>query len=359
MNKESKRQSNIEVLRILLTLMVITVHYNINGLTGGAFAVVPAETLGYELLNLLEALCVVCVNGFVLITGYFSYQGKKILLSKIVILLFWVISYNWIEYIIQILFGKSSFDTLTVLGKCVPNNWYVMIYMALLVVSPYINIVINKLSKEKLICLSVVIFLIFPVWNTFWNAIQTKMRIDITGVSTVGILGDQAGYTIVNFIFLYVVGALLHKWDVCKYSKIYDFAGYMFCTIIIFLGEKTGYPMRDYSNCFVIASSVFLFNFFRKIRLNHGKLEPVILWLSKACFGVYLIHTKVMIQGTFWKLCSFFDMSDGNVAAVIGNYSICVLATFILCVVIDSIYRFLLKPILKKVEQNKIVISVE
>ena len=53
---------------------------------------------------------------------------------------------------------------------------------------------------------------------------------DITGISTVGILGDQAGY-----------------------------------------------PMRDYSNCFVIASSVFLFNFFRKIRLNHGKLHSNIL----------------------------------------------------------------------------------
>ena len=359
MNKIEKKQSNIEALRIILTIMVITVHFNSNGLTGGAFCVVKPGTLGSEFLYLLEALCVVCVNGFILITGYFSYKGKSISLTKIGMLLFWVISYNWIEYIISILLGKEQFNIITGIGKFVPNNWYVMIYIALLIVSPYINIIINKLSKEKLINLTIILFLIFPAWNTVWGVLQTKSGINIAGISTVGIEGDQAGYTIVNFVFLYMVGALISKWNIGDYRKIYDFLGYLICTLIIFLGKKIGLSMWDYSNCIVIVSSVFLFNFFRKTKLNLGRLDKYILLISKACFGVYIIHTKAIIEGTFWEICTFLDMRDGSILAVVGNYSICILATFIVCVFIDSFYRFLLNPLLKKVEKRKFIIDVE
>lgn len=359
MNKAGKRQSNIEILRILLTIMVITVHFNSNSLTGGAFSNVKAGTVGSELLYLLEALCIVCVNGFILITGYFSYKGKTISLTKIGMLIFWVISYNWIEYSISMLLGREQLNVMTAIGKCIPNNWYVIIYLALLFVSPYVNIIIHKLSKEKLILLTVILFLIFPVWNTFWSVVSAKLGFDIVGISTVGISGDQAGYTIVNFIFLYVVGALLHKWNVLQYKKGYDFLGYIICTLIIFLGKKIGLSMWDYSNCFVVMSSVFLFNFFRKIKLNLGEFDKYILWISKACFGVYILHTKAIIEGTFWEICSFYDMNDGRVAAVVGNYIVCILATFIMCVAIDSLYRFLLSPILKMVEKKTFIINVE
>lgn len=125
-----------------------------------------------------------------------------------------------------------------------------------------------------------------------------------------------------------------------------------------FVCKKMGFPMWDYSNCFVIGFSIFLFNFFRKTKLNLGVFDKYILWISKACFGVYIIHTKAIIEGTFWKICSLYDMSDGKVVAVIGNYIISIGATFIMCVVIDSLYRFLLHPILEKVEKRKIIINV-
>lgn len=339
-------------------MMVITVHYNSNGLTGGAFSVVKAGSYGSELLYFLEALSIVCVNGFILITGYFSYKGKTISLTKIGLLLFWVISYNWIDYIISIYLGKEQFSIITAIGKFIPNNWYVMIYLALLFVSPYINIIINTLSKEKLITLTTILFFIFSVWNTFWSAIQLKFGVDIAGISTVSLEGDQAGYTIVNFVFLYIVGALLHKYNVLGYKKIYDLFGYIICTWIIFIGKKIGFSMWDYSNCFVIASSIFLFNFFRKINLNLKSFDKCVLWISKACFGVYIIHTKAIIEGTFWEKYSVYDMSNGSITAVAGNYIICLLATFSICVLIDSLYRFLLHPLLKKIEKQKIKISI-
>lgn len=93
--------------------------------------------------------------------------------------------------------------------------------------------------------------------------------------------------------------------------------------------------------------------------MNLGVFDKYILWISKARFGVYIIHTKAIIEGTFWKICSLYDMSDGRVMAVIGNYIICLGATFIMCVAIENLYRFLLHPILKKVEARKILIVVE
>ena len=59
------------------------------------------------------------------------------------------------------------------------------------------------------------------------------------------------------------------------------------------------------------------------------------------------------------EFCSVFDMSDGNVPAVIGNYVICVLAAFVLCVIVDSVYRFLVNPLLKRVTKKKCLITVE
>lgn len=88
-----KRESNIELLRILATCAVILLHYN-NPTIGGA--VKNATGLNYYIL-LLECLSVNAVNIFVIISGYFMCDNNKRFFSRP------------LELIIQVILVKFGF----------------------------------------------------------------------------------------------------------------------------------------------------------------------------------------------------------------------------------------------------------
>ena len=62
------RKSNIELLRIILIIMIITLHY-LNGGIGGALSNTNPNTFNYYLITFIESLCIVAVNVFIIITG--------------------------------------------------------------------------------------------------------------------------------------------------------------------------------------------------------------------------------------------------------------------------------------------------
>lgn len=68
-----KRKSNIELLRIILILLVIILHY-MNISMGGALGKVRPNTFDYYLDHFIESLSIVAVNVFILITGYFLFE---------------------------------------------------------------------------------------------------------------------------------------------------------------------------------------------------------------------------------------------------------------------------------------------
>jgi len=77
MTKEVKiRQSNFELMRIVSMIMIVLWHIIIHG------HLIDNTTGGINLfLNLILCLCIVHVNSFVLVTGYFQYD-KEFSLKK-------------------------------------------------------------------------------------------------------------------------------------------------------------------------------------------------------------------------------------------------------------------------------------
>lgn len=65
-----KRQSNIELLRIILISLIITLHY-LNDSMGGELDHVLPGTSNYFISHTIESLSIIAVNVFVIITGYF------------------------------------------------------------------------------------------------------------------------------------------------------------------------------------------------------------------------------------------------------------------------------------------------
>ncbi|MBO4675467.1 MAG: hypothetical protein J5601_05240, partial [Elusimicrobiaceae bacterium] len=100
------RDSNIELLRIILILMILALHY-FNGEIGGLFSNVATLSANYYIAHFLESACIIAVNVFILITGYFACYKKEIALSKPLFLYSLLIFYGTIlyeVYIVQLIF---------------------------------------------------------------------------------------------------------------------------------------------------------------------------------------------------------------------------------------------------------------
>lgn len=107
-----KRNSNIEFLRIILILMVLTMHF-INSEMGGGANYNFYVSNNKILLQLLNSLSVCAVNCFMIISGYFLAYNKKVKLWKVLELLLIVIFYRLIDYFILCTIGATDFQTLS------------------------------------------------------------------------------------------------------------------------------------------------------------------------------------------------------------------------------------------------------
>ena len=67
-----KRESNIELLRIVAMLLVLFLHANYFSLGKVESIDIQSDLFGSFVKSFTEALCIICVNVFVLISGWFG-----------------------------------------------------------------------------------------------------------------------------------------------------------------------------------------------------------------------------------------------------------------------------------------------
>ena len=75
---KTKRQGNFELLRIISMVMIVTLHY----LKKGGLLSANEGSVVYYFAWTLEALCLISVNSYVFISGYFT-KTKTFKLSDI------------------------------------------------------------------------------------------------------------------------------------------------------------------------------------------------------------------------------------------------------------------------------------
>ena len=89
--KPQKRSSNIELLRILSMFLVLMIHY-IPSRTLPTHGTLAHDTLGTLFDLELRSISFVCVNCFILISGYFGIRWKLKSFSNLLFqILFWAI----------------------------------------------------------------------------------------------------------------------------------------------------------------------------------------------------------------------------------------------------------------------------
>ena len=337
----NQRSSNFELLRIILMLMVIVLHY-FNGGMGGLFGNVEKWSFNYVLSHFIESFCIIAVNVFIIITGYFSYKKTSIKISKSVNLYMLSIFYGIVIAGIVIYFTKLDINISLIkrLVNVMFSRWFVVTYCILYLLIPYLNKFLSALSKRQLEILFLINAIFFYLWPTFFTDNTMK----------------DAGYGIVNFVNLYMVGAYIRMYGKEKASKTKCLLIYIICSLL-----TAGYSFWSdkswaYSTIFTLISSIAFFDFFRGLKFKNYN---IINKLASYTFAVYIIHENNFLTQILFRKIFKSDLF-WNSKYMILNLAVSVIGIYVICIAIEFVRRLLFKKIIdNNIDKIKYEIRVD
>lgn len=287
MKVSNARKSNFELLRIISILGVIMLHY-INANMGGGLKYVVEGSVNYYVLLFIVSINACAVNLFVLLTGYFMCENNTRVIRKPMELVIQVMLFSFALYILKCVVGNTAFGIKGMISSLIPTNYFVILYVVLYIISPYINIVINNLNAKSLLCMVVVCVIALAVYPTLVDVFDVITNTTHNGLSSIGLYGSQSGYTIVNFILMYLIGALIKKRDI-KINIAIKIVAFIINGVIITIwsvfDQQTAW---EYCNPLVIIEAILLFLCFKDINIKNNK---VVNSISSSVFSVFLLHT--------------------------------------------------------------------
>ncbi len=286
--KPKTRDLGLELLRIISIFLITCVHM----LNYGGFLANASSEFEKLLLRLLYSFFTVSVNVFVLISGYFLVKSK-FKLSKIVKLWLTVVFYMLSLYLISVIFGVNSLNIRSLLKCFTPllNNgyWFFSAYFVLFLIFPLLNKVVDGLTKKQALIILIGIFA--------FSYVSFRFPLD-------NVLGSNAGYSLIWFICLYLIGAIIRTYDISFKGWIWFvlflvgilliFANYYLPTSIFGYGYIHNSP--DYTAPLVLFASICIFMFFKQIKTENKLLNKAVSKISSTTFGIYLLQENVFIK---------------------------------------------------------------
>ena len=323
-----KRDANMELLRVLSMCMVLVLHAL---LQSGAL---DRETGGYYIYWTFEALCICAVNLFVLISGYFQVESKfkSRNILKIGIGGVWI--YSVVFSFLQILVKDQPVGKMELVKACFPlltkKFWFVNSYLALYILSPYLNKLLHRLSKKQLTALSLTFVVLFSIRTTFLPLTWGQ--------------DANAGMGILWFITLYCVASWLRICRVEPEKPLKYWLIYLTATAVLvaskFVLDKVGVEsysskLFGYSSIVVLVQSVALFKAFLHSKPIDGRVGAVICFAAKHSFSVYIIHFA-MWEVLFTKILHI-DLWIDNMFSGIAAVLIATVTIFAFCIGVDFV----------------------
>lgn len=356
MKQKCERNSSIELLRIIAIMGVIILHYN-NSTSGGGFRYVKEGSINQYFLFLTENLFIGAVDLFILISAYFLCTTKERRLIKVVELNVQVIIFRIAGYILSSIISGNTLSIKALAVFALPVNYFVILYSVLYIVSPYINVLIENISKKDLKKLIIIVVLIFSVWTIMVDFLVSFKGESFNGLSTVGMYGSQYGYSIVNFVMIYVVGAYIriNEIKLRKGTAATLISVLLFILYVVSIAEHKMGVSRittwNYNNPLIIllaASTLLLF-------LNFSFNSKIINELARGAFTCFLFH-GYFITGVHIK-----EAVNSSLFVMIFHQICVVILLYLLSYVVYRIYALCTGWIIKILSYlfDKIDISLE
>ena len=335
MEKTGQRESNIELLRILAMAGIIILHFN-NPDMGGGFSYAAYGSLNSFFLYFLEIIFICGVDVFLMITGYFMLKKQEVSLYKPAGLILQVVIYGIGIYLLRLILMKEDFSLAAFGNAAIPNNYFVILYVVLYLLTPYINRLTASLSEEAYRRLLILLLLLFAFYTTLINIAQNLSGQVLSGISSVGIDGDQNGYTILLFLLCYLIGGYESRKGRKKQKKLFFLLVLVwilnFVWIYVSLGMGLSSSVLNYDNPLILLEAYLSFCLFKNLKIKNNRL---INELAKGAFGVYLLHMA------FLMFLNVKGMAEGNPFLMLLYLFLSCLAIYLICYMADRIYHLI------------------
>lgn len=280
---KGERNYGVDIARISAILFVLILH-NLN--FGKLLFNSQITGMKWGAVWSLEVLTAIAVNVFAIITGYLltgrSYRGSRIL-DVIFQALFW----SWVTLVFIFMFIPFSRHAFFAFAFPISRYWYVNAYVGMMLLVPFIDKGVNSLNKQQFLAIIVVL-----------SAICT----------TIGFFGHfflERGYSAYWLILMYLVGAYIRRFPpkIIK-STVGWFCAYlstsMLSILAVFIAKKIGmstYAFIDYDSPLIFMASIFFFLFCINLRIQRNWIKRMLIFLSPAAFGAYIINASIITSG--------------------------------------------------------------
>ncbi len=327
-----KRDSNLELYRIISMLLIIAHHYVVNsGLTSisGPIAADPTSWRSLFLLS-FGAFGKTGINCFLFITGYFMCRSN-ITAKKFIKLFGEVVFYDVLLNCIFWLTGYAPFSLGSFITNILPFTKiaqnFTGCYIVFFLFIPFLNILIAKITQKQHL------YLIFLCGFTYvFMGTIPFFSVTMNYVSWYIVL-----FFIVSYVRIYP-SKFFEKtafWGVCSLAFII----LSICSVLAcaWLGKKVDsfFPflfVTDSNTLLALLTGFSSFMFFKNLKIKYNK---IINLFASATFGVLLIHAA----GDNMRKWLWVDVL-GNVTMYNSKWMplhavLSVFAIFIVCAFID------------------------
>ena len=294
------RQASIELLRCVAMLMVITLHYLDKG--GILTPLSQAQSGSGYGAWLLEAFCIVAVNTYVLISGYYlTESGFK--LRRLVTLTAQILFYSVLVPVVLILCGVLPVKDMTLyqlLNYLLPvqtmHYWFGTAYLLMYLFVPVLSAGVRQMSKKQL---QLTIFLLLLVFSISKSVLPFQLSL------------DTEGYDVIWFLCLFLIAAYVRLYGVhmlnssCKGWLCYAVSCmgiFLLSILIAFFSNRFGkfaYFIGSpyaYNHILCLLGALGIFHAF----LHWNMPEGIPAWFARKIgpytFGVYLLHEHTELR---------------------------------------------------------------
>ena len=192
----------------------------------------------------------------------------------------------------QVTSGKLLLSVLPLLSR---HYWFTVAYIALYLVSPFINKMLNSLTKREYTWLVIGGAVLLSAWTTFiyFSA----------GVMTGGHTG------LLWFMYIYCVGGYLRKNREYIPKKRFCIIGAI-AAIMVLMGYSLlqkkfaflqNFPVLQDDSIVILLISLFLFAAFLNVSIKSAWCQKLIKAIAVGAFGVYLIQESCMVRQGLWE----------------------------------------------------------
>ena len=329
-----ERLVKLDALRVLSMLLIVLLHSVDH--SGVLEAANDKGGFPYLYTYLIFFLSKISVNCFVLISGYFLVDGK-FKLKKLITLWMEVVFYSIFFKLLFMLSGKTPFSLVSLISCFFPvftgRYWFVTIYFAMYLLSPFYNIAIHAMNKKQLSLCMVLLFVIFSVWISVYPSFAGPNAGRGWGLPWFTVLYFSGAWFRLYYTPMIISNRLkVSAWLLAAvFASVFCYFGNQFLPILKILV----WNWYSYDSVPVFIFSLVMFSCFLRMKEPSPGMSSFISKISAATFGIYLIHAHANVSPWIWEKLHLPQFMDSASFPIIHLGS--VLLVFFVCAGIDCI----------------------